>query len=32
MFTSRLDVQTGELVERDGFVFCDLLLPDFAAA
>jgi uncharacterized protein (TIGR00290 family) len=24
MFTGRLDVNTGEVVERDGFVFCDL--------
>jgi uncharacterized protein (TIGR00290 family) len=32
MFASRLDVQTGEIVERDGFVFCDLMSPGFAAA
>lgn len=24
MFNGRLDVHTGEVVERDGFVFCDL--------
>ena len=32
MFAARLEVRTGEVVARDGFVFCDLLLPDFAAA
>ena len=32
MFAARLDVRAGEVVARDGFVFCDLMLPDFAAA
>jgi uncharacterized protein (TIGR00290 family) len=27
MFTGRVDVETGAIVEREGFVFCDLLHP-----